>query len=73
MQGRIDLKAAAYNAGRGTAGQIVLFDQQGFHPGKLTLEGCGHTGISGAHNHNIISGHVYIPPLILSVFPFDAC
>ena len=63
MQRGLDLKAAADEAGGGAAGEIVLFDQQRLSSRKLTLQRSGHAGVACAHDHDVIFGHVCIPPL----------
>ena len=62
MQRGIDLEAASHKAGGRAAGQVVLLDEQGLSARQLTLQGCGHAGVAGAHNDDIIFGHLCIPP-----------
>ena len=65
VQGGVDLKAAAHEAGGGAAGEIVLLDQQGLQADKLTLQRRGHAGVAGADHDDIVFGHMCIPPFSL--------
>ena len=72
MQRGLDLKAAANEACGRAAGEIVLFDQQRLPPRQLTLQRRGHAGVACAHDHDVIFGHMYIPPLLFSFLAYRA-